>query len=248
MSGLTGTNFGETIAYWYFRLNGFFPITNFVQHRVAITRRSSSDGSGRPLRPGRRTNSDADILAVRFPHVFEDVGGQCDDWDDARFETWNWDFRNRIVAVICQVKTGKWRKREVETAFARERLEYAINRFGIFPKCDSFQLSNELYDQPSVRRDNISISKVLMSPRGHTPSSTSEASLNVEQCCRLDLEDAHAFIQARIGKYSDEKRASRMLFADQGIQALAYFNGSPFVFPGLSVSSSGAVQQTMECG
>ena len=248
MSGATGMNAFETIAYWYFRLNGFFPITNFVQHRVAITRRNSSDRSGRPPQPGKKTNSDADILALRFPHVFEEVGGQWDDWDDARFETWNWDFRNRIVAVICQVKSGKWRKRELETAFARERLEYAINRFGIFPKCDSFQLSNELYHQPSVQRDKITISKVLVCPRGYTPSSRSEPSLDVEQCCRIDLEDALAFIQARIGKYANEKRASRMFFADQGIQALAYFNGSPFVFPGLSVSSSGAVQQTMECG
>ena len=26
-------NFAEELVYWYLRLNGFFPITNFVLHR-----------------------------------------------------------------------------------------------------------------------------------------------------------------------------------------------------------------------
>jgi hypothetical protein len=31
--------------------------------------------------------SDADIIAVQFPHVFEPTGGQQDDWDE-QFERW----------------------------------------------------------------------------------------------------------------------------------------------------------------
>ncbi len=27
-------NYGETLAYWYLRLNGFFPLRNFVLHPV----------------------------------------------------------------------------------------------------------------------------------------------------------------------------------------------------------------------
>lgn len=41
----------EKVAYWYFRLNGFFQIENFVVH---------------PERRGAQ-RTDADILAVRFP-------------------------------------------------------------------------------------------------------------------------------------------------------------------------------------
>jgi hypothetical protein len=45
----------EKVAYWYFRLNGFLQIENFVVH------------------PGRRggQRTDADLLAVRFPHRAE---------------------------------------------------------------------------------------------------------------------------------------------------------------------------------
>src|SRR5438128_347494 len=45
----------EKVAYWYFRLNGFLQIENFVVH------------------PGRKGSqrTDADLLAVRFPHRAE---------------------------------------------------------------------------------------------------------------------------------------------------------------------------------
>jgi len=65
-------NYGETLAYWYLRLNGFFPLKNFVMHM-----------------PEERTqHSDCDLLAVRFPLVSEDVGGGPDDWDAQRFAHW----------------------------------------------------------------------------------------------------------------------------------------------------------------
>ncbi len=45
----------EKIAYWFFRLNGFLTIENFVVHPELI-----SDGTSQ--------RTDADILAVRFPY------------------------------------------------------------------------------------------------------------------------------------------------------------------------------------
>ncbi len=45
----------EKVAYWYFRLNGFLQIENFVVH-------PSSRGS---------QYTDADLLAVRFPYRAE---------------------------------------------------------------------------------------------------------------------------------------------------------------------------------
>jgi hypothetical protein len=67
-------NYGETFAYWYLRLNGFFPLRNFVLHRLSQPN-------------GRRENADVDLLAIRFPFVHERYGdinneGQWDDdWD-----------------------------------------------------------------------------------------------------------------------------------------------------------------------
>jgi hypothetical protein len=47
-------NYGETNAYWYLRLNGFFLINNFVIHRTDEIAYSS----------------DIDILGIRLPYVF----------------------------------------------------------------------------------------------------------------------------------------------------------------------------------
>ena len=33
-------NFAEQLVYWYLRLNGYFPITNFVLHQVQNTGRA----------------------------------------------------------------------------------------------------------------------------------------------------------------------------------------------------------------
>ncbi len=56
-------NFAEQLAYWYLRFNGFFPLTNFVLHHGT----------------GHRT-SDTDLLAMRFPYVSEDIGGEEKKW------------------------------------------------------------------------------------------------------------------------------------------------------------------------
>jgi len=44
-------NFGETLTYWYLRLNGFFPLANFVVHRGE---------------QGNRPGGDVDFVAIRF--------------------------------------------------------------------------------------------------------------------------------------------------------------------------------------
>ena len=53
----------EKVAYWYFRLNGFLQIENFVVHPER--------------RGGQRT--DADLLAVRFRHRAERLFGSPND-------------------------------------------------------------------------------------------------------------------------------------------------------------------------
>ena len=57
-------NYGETLAYWYLRFNGFFLIQNFVLHPLA-------DGEG-----SDKQAADIVLLAVRFPYVYEETGGQ----------------------------------------------------------------------------------------------------------------------------------------------------------------------------
>jgi hypothetical protein len=80
----------EKVAYWYFRLNGFFQIENFVVHPER--------------RGGQRT--DADLLAVRFPHraerLFDDPNDiMADDEDRLSLS------KDLIDVLIVEVKTNQ---------------------------------------------------------------------------------------------------------------------------------------------
>jgi hypothetical protein len=80
----------EKVAYWYFRLNGFFQIENFVVH---------------PARRGGQ-RIDADLLAVRFPYraerMFDDPNDIMAD-DERRLAL----SRDRIDVIIGEVKTNQ---------------------------------------------------------------------------------------------------------------------------------------------
>ncbi|MER8809572.1 hypothetical protein [Mesorhizobium australicum] len=80
----------EKVAYWYFRLNGFFQIENFVVH---------------PERRGSQ-RTDADLLAVRFPfraeRLFDDPNDiMADDMQRLALS------ENLIDIVIAEVKTNQ---------------------------------------------------------------------------------------------------------------------------------------------
>lgn len=80
----------EKVAYWYFRLNGFLQIENFVVHPER--------------RGGQRT--DADILGVRFPFRAERLFDNPHDImrdDDARLSL----TADQIDVVIAEVKTNQ---------------------------------------------------------------------------------------------------------------------------------------------
>jgi hypothetical protein len=76
--------FTEDIAYWYFRLNGFLTIKNFVVHPDY----------------GNDQKTDADILGVRFPYRKELLKNPMD--DDPIFT----EFENKPHIVLAEVKRG----------------------------------------------------------------------------------------------------------------------------------------------
>ena len=91
-------NHSEWIAYWYLRLNGFFLVHNFVIHRI----------------PPYGRSTEIDLLGIRPPHVYEEVGGRDADWDIKLFDEWGISLPDSIVCVIIESKTG---------AFSPEALE-----------------------------------------------------------------------------------------------------------------------------
>ncbi|WP_439875414.1 hypothetical protein ACSLGG_06665 [Bacillus mycoides] len=101
-------NYGEELAYWYLRLNGFFVLDNFVYHQTQHNR-----------------NGDADLLAVRLPYVKEEIGGNTYDWDKKLFSYLD---EYEIAGVLCEVKTGP--RANPSSAFEKHKLRYALNRIG----------------------------------------------------------------------------------------------------------------------
>lgn len=82
--------YSERVAYWYFRLNGFFQIESFVVH---------------PERSGSQ-RTDADLLAVRFPFRAERLFDNPADImaDDVELLALS---RALIDIVIAEVKTKR---------------------------------------------------------------------------------------------------------------------------------------------
>lgn len=197
-------NFGETLAYWYLRFNGFFPLTNFVLHRGA---------------EGLRQSADSDLLAVRFPHTYEVVGGQADDWDRGAFDRWGIDLTD-LIALIVEVKTGGAGQRlrgGVRRAFSYGRLLYAIRRLGIFPVEHTHAVAEHLtrdpiYHDPDAR---ITVASLLIASDLPRPR-------DLPPCLMMPLDHAEWFIRARLREYQDPKREARMFFPSDLLQYLIW--------------------------
>ncbi|MBS4178785.1 hypothetical protein [Lederbergia citrea] len=101
-------NYGEELAYWYLRFNGFFVLDNFVYHQTLENR-----------------NGDADLLAIRLPNVEEPIGGSFEDWDEKLF-TYIGGYD--VLGVLCEVKTGV--RPDLSKAFEYPKVRYALNRIG----------------------------------------------------------------------------------------------------------------------
>jgi len=102
--------------------------------------------------------SEIDLLAIRPPHVFEEVGGQDDDWDDSLITH---EDRQRFVAIICEVKRGE--NYSVDTVFRPREIRYALNRFGILGREQAHQVGEALIKEPRINAsDSFQVRKLFI--------------------------------------------------------------------------------------
>lgn len=109
------------VTSWYFRLNGFFTITDFVLH------------SSIRSEPGQRT--DADLVGIRFPDRRE-----LDFKDDKHFA----DLKIPVLAIVevtkgvCKIN-GPWSKKE------KKNINYLLESLGLFDPKDLEKIAEALY-------------------------------------------------------------------------------------------------------
>lgn len=185
-------NSSEEVSYWYLRLNGFFILDNFVIHK--------SDDI--------KFTSDADLIAIRNPFVFEEIGGQEYDWDNDLFEPVD---DGVIIGVICQVKGGAIGNKPL---FSKEHISYCINRMGFVEEVD--EIVEILNDNESVDFENslgqkFHIVKILIS-RDAPPKDLNALSMR--------LKHIYGFIEQRIRNYPIEKYRDRNFFSSIAFQIL----------------------------
>lgn len=124
----------EDVALWYFRLQGCLTIQNFMIHRF--------DGTGGAY-------SDADVIAVRFPHRQEQ-----------QMEMFEQFFsRDKIDLSFVEVKTGwasinrSWR--------SADTLAHVISRIGICPPDRVAEAANSIARTWVYETDTIRIRMVI---------------------------------------------------------------------------------------
>lgn len=186
---MAGLNYGEELAYWYLRLNGFFPIRDFVIHRTGDAKRPS----------------DCDLLALRSPLVYEEIGGNRYDWEPDLLKALAFD--EKPFGLICEVKTGAYEKAKL---FPRRKVEYLVGRLGLFPREEIANVAAELEKHGVVDCDGVGMCKLLV---------TSDE--NVEGVFfHRSLKTIRDFIKNRVRNYPKEKFADRLFFPSELFQYL----------------------------
>ncbi len=184
-------NYAEEITYWFYRLNGYFIIRNFVIHNI----------------PGNRitSGSDVDLLAIRFPYVREEVGGQEDDWHPT---ITNFINDNAISALIVEVKSGR---NNPDDLFLREDIQYVLPRFGCFAEIPEEDINNIETNSDYLKQpENIRVSKILVS----------EDIVQDDRFNSISLGEMRDFIRERINRYRQQKFQSRLFFPSDLLQYL----------------------------
>jgi len=186
--------------------------------------------------------SDADLLAIRHPYVYEEIGGQQNDWDNnnntqrhlrenipeqLRSDNFQTLFDLKIpVGLIVEVKGGG----TCPTPRIQEpQLLRAIQRIGFFSQRSSVRIACQLMPEQQFR-------EAPPEPRGNRKAVVGTLLICQEQFVEvmrnerqythiISLEHCELFIQARFARYRDPKNRDRYFFSDELIQYLAWKAG-----------------------
>jgi hypothetical protein len=176
----------EKVAYWYFRLNGFLQIENFVVHPKG--------------RGSQRT--DADLLAVRFPYRDERLIDDPDDImpDDEHGLSLS---RNVIDVVTAEVKAnqpcalnGPWTDED------RQNVHRVLAAIGCVPPESIVTAAADIY-QDGIYRSDVGLHIRLVAVGREQSKKLADTYPNVTQ---LTWRPLLAFIWERFHRYRQQKK------------------------------------------
>lgn len=127
----------EDLGYWYFRLNGFLAIPNFIVH--------PDEGSSQ--------RTDVDIIGIRFPHRQEIVHHEPLEDHSVVVD------RTRALLVLAEIKTRQCSLNGPWTRPKDENLRRVLDAVGAFDADTGARVADSLYEKGtwSDRRFTVSL-------------------------------------------------------------------------------------------
>ena len=168
----------EKLAYWYFRLNGFLTITNFVVHPDT----------------GREQRTDVDILGVKFPHRKELLKNPMKD-DDCFLNN-----NNKPYIILAEVKkrkcklNGPWRNED------NMNMNRVLRAIGSFPEDNISKVAKCMYKCGWYEDNFYRISLFCVGN-----SKNNDLEREYEMVPQITWDKILKFINNRFKKYKEQK-------------------------------------------
>ena len=142
------SNYAEEIIYWYYRLNYFFLLTNFVMHQAIKSHRG-------------RSSTEVDILGVKPKYAIESIPTYPNyilepDPELLRLLRLNHEEYDRsFIYVMVEVTSGESGQ---DNKFESSRVEYNLKRFGLHCITEA----SKIQDEPIIRlAKNVILCKIF---------------------------------------------------------------------------------------
>jgi hypothetical protein len=170
----------ENLAYWYFRLNGFLTIQNFVVHPNS----------------GSAQRTECDIISARFPYRKELPENKNPMQDDERLIL----KPDKIRIILAEVKAGKCKINPAWINTNKNNMQQIFSAIGAFDQETLVSVSNELYQHGYYEDINFVVSLCCIGKQVN--EKYFDRFLNVPQ---LTWESIISFIYDRFYKYEKYK-------------------------------------------
>ena len=177
----------EKVAYWYFRLNGFLQIENFVVHEVAGKQRGNQ-------------RTDADLLGVRFRHRSEFlIDRPQEPMEDDPHLLLSPDLDDVVIVEVkanqqCALN-GPW------TNPTDRNMHRVLAAIGLAPQDAIDEVAKRIYDDGCIIFSGTRIRLVAIGDRQN-----SNLGQTYQGVVQLTWDDVLGFIYARFHRYQSQKR------------------------------------------